>query len=103
WNNDDTSDRQPFFSSTVTVPTGLPITSAWQDEILGFSMTNPGTVWRFMNTYTTGTSQFFSCQYAIGTVSQDGKWFIFTSDWGNTLGSDAAGNNRCDVFVGQLK
>ena len=103
WNNDDTTDRQPFFTSTVTIPLGTPINSAWQNEVLGFSMTNPGTVWRFFSTYNTGTSQFFSCQNAIGTVSQDGKWFMLTSDWGNTLGVDAAGNNRCDVFIGQLR
>jgi Putative Ig domain len=103
WNNDDTSDRQPFFTSTVTIPLGTLISSAWQNEVLGFSMANPGTVWRFISTYNTGTSQFFSCQNAIGTVSQDGKWFILTSDWGKTLGVDAAGNNRCDVFIAQLK
>jgi hypothetical protein len=103
WNDDDTSDLKPFFTSTVTTPLGTPISSAWQNEILGFSVTNPGTVWRFLSTYSTGTSQFFTCQNGIGTASQDGKWFIFTSDWGNTLGLDAAGNHRCDVFVGQLK
>jgi hypothetical protein len=103
WNNDDTSDDQPFFTSTVTLPLGTPITTAWQNEALGFSITNPGTVWRFLSTYNTGTSQFFTCQEAIGTVSQDGKWFAFTSDWGNTLGLDGAGDNRCDVFIGQLK
>lgn len=103
WNNDDTSDNQPFFTSTVTIPLGTLITSAWQNEILGFSRIDPGTVWRFLSTYNTGTSPFFSCQNSIGTVSQDGKWFMFTSDWGNTLGLDSAGNHRCDLFIGQLR
>lgn len=100
WNNDDTSDDQPFFTSTAVT---APITSAWQNEVLGFSRTSPGTVWRFLSTYNTDTSSFFTCSQGIGTVSQDGKWFIFTSDWGNTLGLDASGTHRCDVFVGQLK
>lgn len=103
WNNNDTSDLQPFFNSTVDIPHGTPPTTAWQNEVLGFSITSPGIVWRFMSTYDTGTSPFFTCQEGIGTVSQDGKWFAFTSDWGNTLGLDVSGNNRCDVFVGQLK
>lgn len=103
WNNDDTSDQQPFFTTPVTNPLGTPISTAWQNEAIGYSMTNPGTVWRFLSTYSTGTSQFFTCQNGIGTVSQDGKWFIFTSDWGNTLGVDGAGSNRCDVFIAQLK
>lgn len=103
WNNDDTADNQPFFTSTVTTPLGTLITSAWQNEILGFSRTDPGKVWRFLSSYNTGTSPFFNCQNSIGTVSQDGKWFMFTSDWGNTLGFDSAGKHRCDVFIGQLR
>lgn len=103
WNNDNSSDNQPIFTATVTNPLGTPITTAWQNEIMAFSVSNPGTVWRFFSTYSTGTSPFFTCQNGIGTVSQDGKWFIFTSDWGNTLGLDMAGSNRCDVFVGKLR
>jgi hypothetical protein len=103
WNNDNSSDNQPIFTATVTNPLGTPITTAWQNEIMAFSVSNPGTVWRFFSTYITGTSPFFTCQNGIGTVSQDGKWFVFTSDWGNTLGLDMSGSNRCDVFIGKLR
>lgn len=100
WNNDDTTDRQPFATSTTTVPSGSPITAPWQDEILLF-MQN-GIVHREAHTFNSGQSKFFACQNAIGSVSQDGKWFFFSSDWEGTLGTDRAGNPRCDDFAVRL-
>lgn len=102
WNDDDSSDTQPVFTTTAVNPTSDPAAHPWQNEILAFSVAQPGTVWREASTYNTGTSSFFSCQYGIGTISQDGKWFVFTSDWGKTLGLDSAGKPRCDVFVAEM-
>jgi hypothetical protein len=100
WNNDDSTDRQPFATSTVTVPLGSPIVAAWQNEVLVFMP--DGTVHREAHTFNSGKAKFFSCQYAIGTISQDGKWFFFSSDWEGTLGTDSAGNSRCDDFAVEL-
>ena len=97
WNNDDLTDKQPFATSTVTMPLGTPIIAAWQNEILVFMP--DGTVHREAHTFNSGKSKFFSCQDAIGSVSQDGKWFFFSSDWEGTLGTDSAGNPRCDDFA----
>lgn len=99
WNNDDTTDVQPFATST-TLPPDRAINAAWQDEILVF-MQN-GTVHREGHTFNSGKSRFFACQNAIGSISQDGKWFFFSSDWEQTLGKDASGNDRCDDFAVKL-
>jgi hypothetical protein len=100
WNNDDPTDRQPFATSTVTIPFGSPITAPWQNEILVFMQ--DGTVHREAHTFNSGNSKFFACQNAIGSVSQDGKWFFFSSDWEGTLGKDNGGNLRCDDFAVEL-
>jgi hypothetical protein len=100
WNNDDSTDSQPFATSTVTMPLGTPITLPWQNEILVFMQ--DGTVHREAHTFNSGKAKFFSCQYAIGSISQDGKWFFFSSDWEGTLGTDSAGNSRCDDFAVEL-
>jgi hypothetical protein len=39
---------------------------------------------------------YFTAQYAIGAVSQDGRLFSFNS---NMLGTDNENNTRADVFV----
>lgn len=100
WNNDDSTDRQPFATSTVTVPLGSPVVAPWQNEILVFMQ--DGTVHREAHTFSSGQSKFFACANAIGSISQDGKWFFFASDWEGTLGKDRAGNLRCDDFAVEL-
>src|SRR5207244_12934181 len=37
------------------------------------------------------------------TVSQDGQWLAWVSDWLNTLGTDSKGNQRIDVFIVKLQ
>ena len=106
WNNVDPDDSLPFISSSWT--TATPITTAWQNEILGISPIT-GTVWRFAHNFITAKSQRFDDEEAIGQVSQDGRFFMFSSDWMGTLGSESGSstctigkNCRGDVFIVQL-
>lgn len=110
WNNNtDTSDSSiPFFQTTYSPSTPFP--AAWYNEILGVAANGSGTTWRFAHSFITTKSQFFDAQYGIGSVSQDGKFFIFTSDWQGTLGSSSGAGTctigkdcRADVFIVELK
>jgi len=38
-----------------------------------------------------------------GNVSQDGRFFMFTSNWDSTLGKDQSGQPRQDVFIVRLE
>jgi hypothetical protein len=89
WNQ--LNDSYPFVGSTSRW-TGLPPTFAWANEIVGFQPSAGGKQFRFASSYITGLSPFFSTQYAIGSVSQSGKYFLFSSDWMNTLGSVSGGS-----------
>lgn len=94
-------------SPTLEVPT-----QAWNNELLGIATDGSGKVYRFGRHYnTTSTSAIFSANQAIPSISQDGKWMGFTSDWDCELGSTSGGatgttspyNCRADVFMLQLK
>jgi hypothetical protein len=108
WNNVDPADSAPFATTTWSQTT--PFTAPWYNEILGIAADGSGTIWRFAHSFNSGTSQNFTTQYAIGSISQDGKYFIFSSDWMGTLGSES-GSTTCsigtdcrgDVFVVELK
>ena len=100
WNDDDTTDTRPFATSTVTIPLGSKITAPWQNEILVFM--RDGIVHREAHTFNSGKAKFFACQNAIGSISQDGEWFFYSSDWEGTLGTDRDGNSRCDDFAVKL-
>jgi hypothetical protein len=110
WSNVDLKDTYPFFSTTTNAlnPSSEPdgaFTCAWVNEVLGVSPST-GIVYRFAHTRNTGLSRNFSTRNAIGGVSQDGRFFVFSSDWGGTLGSEdgeatcnPAKNCRGDVFI----
>ena len=99
WNNDDPNDLNPFFSTNSHL---WPPEAAWEDEVIGVDPTS-GVVYRFCSTYNSGRSRYFIGKYAVGVVSQDGKFFAFASDALKTLGVDARGHHRVDVFVVRLQ
>ena len=76
WNNALKGQALPVLSSFYQ--TAAP-TLAWQDEVVGMSTDGSGVVWRFGQMYT--RAHDFNAQ-GIANVSRDGKWAIFTSDWG---------------------
>jgi hypothetical protein len=110
WSNVDLSDTYPIFSTTTNAPNPSlqpdgGFTCAWVNEVIGISPAT-GTVYRFAHTRDTGLSWNFSTKNAIGGVSQDGRFFMFSSDWEGTLGSetgeaacDSLKHCRGDVFV----
>jgi hypothetical protein len=107
WNNADPADSLPFFLSYWSPLSPFP--AAWYNEITGVVPDGSGKVWRFAHTFISSKSQYFSTKYGIGSVSQDGRWFIFSSDWMGTLGSESGSakctigvNCRGDVFVVEL-
>lgn len=108
WNNADPADSLPFFLTYWSLTTPFP--GPWYNEITGVAPDGSAKVWRFAHNFITGQSQIFSTYYGIGSVSQDGRFFIFSSDWMGTLGSQAGGSTckvgtdcRGDVFVVELR
>jgi hypothetical protein len=109
WNNVDPDDARPVCFSTYR-PTnpdtpGVPpqVTGPWENEIDCAKTDGKGsTVWRFAHTYSTARNGFWS--QPRGNVSQDGRFFIFTSDWEDQLGKMPNGKwYRTDVFIVELK
>ena len=108
WNNVDLADSVPFASTTWTPVT--PFNAPWYNEIIAVAADGSGTTWRFAHSFNSTRSQNFSTQYAIGSVSQDGKFFVFSSDWMGKLGSESGATTctlgtdcRGDAFVVELK
>jgi hypothetical protein len=92
----DSADRNPLFASSydgnVKEP-GAPLTEEpCINEILAMATDGSGAFWRLAHTYASGVQGFYSTPR--GNVSPDGKFFVFTSDWQQTLGP-----GRSDVFV----
>jgi hypothetical protein len=104
WNNNDGSDSTPI--CTTTAGFDWPYTVAEENEVVCYgtnadsSCSTSGhspcrnVVKRFFHTYNPGTcnqEEGFSGCWGIGAMFQDGKYYAFTSNWGNTLGAFGRG------------
>jgi hypothetical protein len=98
WSNVDPLDTYPFFYSTTATganaQTPGSYNCAWVNEIDAIAPAS-GTVYRFAHTFATGLNWNFSGQNAIGSVSQDGRFYMWTSDWLGTLGTEGGANGSC--------
>ncbi len=108
WNNVDPGDTNPFCGTSYTTTNPVP-NVAWYNEVMCTSPVS-GTTWRFAHTFTSVRSHRFNSAYAIGAISQDGRFFAWSSDWMGTLGSESGAstctigtNCRGDVFVVELQ
>ncbi|MGH9469658.1 MAG: hypothetical protein ACRD1N_04860 [Terriglobia bacterium] len=127
WSDADPGDTTPvcgtFYNShadgngTLSATTNpvLQITAPYDREIVCVATTGPSRVWRFAHHRGTSAANARagsgSNWYAvtIGNVSQDGRFYLFGSDWDWSLGSEAgspgcpyAGRCRSDVFIVEL-
>jgi hypothetical protein len=109
WNNVDANDSAPVCFSTYEptnpdTPGAAPLVAGpWENEIdCAATDGKASKVWRFAHTYSTARNGFWSTPR--GNVSQDGRFFMFTSDWEDQLGKLPNGDKyRTDVFIVELK
>jgi hypothetical protein len=107
WNNVDPNDSAPVCYSTYQMknpdtPGAAPLViGPWENEIDCAATDGKSKVWRFAHTYSTARNGFWSTPR--GNVSQDGRFFMFTSDWEDQLGKGPDNKYRSDVFVVELK
>jgi hypothetical protein len=92
----------PVCGTTYSYDGDMDINQPFAGEI--FCIETDGlasTVWRFAHNRATYISPFFNTQ-PLGSVSPDGKFFLFTSDWDSQLGIGTDGIPRSDVFIVKL-
>jgi hypothetical protein len=75
---------------------------AWTGEINVAAVDGSNTVWRFAHNYNAGLACYYG--QAFAQISNDGKWALFSSPWGGTLGADTAFgcSSRIDTFIVDL-
>jgi hypothetical protein len=92
------NDALPFWCESDRT-TGLPDTTAWDDEIVGFQPFANGVQYREASTNNTNLNPNFSAAIAVSSPSPFGDYMLFTSDWRNTLGgansNGSSGSSTC--------
>jgi hypothetical protein len=104
WNNDNPADTMPVCGTTFPEENGpFAINRAWNREIICIRTDGiQSQVWRFGHHRSVYHGDFWSTPR--GNLSQDGKFYMFTSTWENQLGlrKGSPAGYREDVFIIEL-
>jgi hypothetical protein len=102
WTNGYLDDNNPICASVYNYDGDRAITRAWDDEIVCIETDGvASTVWRFAHHRTYWVAPYFNTQ-PLGNISQDGRFFLFTSTWDGQLGREPNGTPRSDMWIVKL-
>lgn len=110
WNHAQPNVRVPVISGTYQFGQGFSDPPrAWNNEIIAIATDGTGRVDRFCHHRSIISDDInpaipYFWYEPIPNVSPDGKWALFTSNWGKTLGPDSTDPRyfRTDVFLVEL-
>jgi len=103
WNNVDINDSVPVCASSYDRIDKDEINVPYEGEI--FCIETDGlasTIWRFAHNRAHWYPQYFNTQ-PLGSVSRNGRFFMFTSSWDEQLGTEVNGTPRSDVWIVKLQ
>lgn len=102
WTLGNFDDTQPACASDYNYEGETDIDAPYDGEI--FCIETDGqasTVWRFAHNRAVWVDPYFNTQ-PLGNMSNDGRYFLFTSGWDGQLGNDRSGKPRSDIWILRL-
>jgi hypothetical protein len=102
WSNVDVNDSTPVCGTTYDYEGDTWFGEPFAGEV--FCVETDGlasTVWRFAHNRANYIYPYFQTQ-PLGSVSMDGRFFMFASDWDSQLGNGSDGQPLSDVFIVKL-
>jgi hypothetical protein len=102
WSNTNPTDSAPVCGTTHNYDGDTDIDRPFAGEV--FCVETDGlapTVWRFAHHRAVYIDPYFQTQ-PLASVSMDGKFFLFTSNWDSQLGTGTDGQPLADAFIVKL-
>jgi len=91
WNNDNLTDTMPIMMATADTTGSInflgTLPGPFIQEIVLIPLNGTGIPSRECHTYSTGLHDAFEIQNTIASISQDGRFALFPSEWMGTLGA----------------
>ncbi|HEX6505295.1 MAG TPA: hypothetical protein VF011_18780 [Terriglobales bacterium] len=102
WANGFLNNNNPVCASLHNYDGDTAIKRPWDDEVVCIETDGiASTVWRFAHHRAYVIGKYFNTQ-PLGNISQDGRFFLFTSTWDGQLGSESNGTPRSDMWIVKL-
>lgn len=103
WENVDVNDSVPVCASTYDEIDKDDITVPYEAEIVCIETDGvASTTWRFAHNRAHWYPAYFNTQ-PLGSISRDGRFFMFTSSWDEQLGNESNGTPRSDIWIVKLE
>jgi len=112
WNNARPNMQVPILLTSYHLAEANDPKCVWGDEVIALATDGSGKVWRFAHHRSIAHERVLTAAASMrynfwdsprGNVSQDGRFYMFTSNWEETLGRDAQDRAREDVFIVKLE
>ena len=85
-----------YSSNGMNIAIGIPYTSAFANEAICFptrtDANSPKRAWRLSHTFHSQSNRDFDTRFAVSSVSQDGRFFAWSSDWTDPNGTGTLGS-----------
>jgi hypothetical protein len=95
-------DSTPVCGSTYSYDGYSEIDQPYAGEVFCMETDErASTIWRFAHNRATYIAPFFNTR-PLGSVSRDGRFYLFTSDWDKQLGLGPDGKPRSDASIVKL-
>jgi hypothetical protein len=94
----DVLDSWPFLATSEATNTGAQAPGSYTcplvNEVYAIDPTT-GTIYRFAHNLTTGLSWSYGVQNVISSMTDNGQYLMFPSDWNGLLGRSDLGTGAC--------
>jgi hypothetical protein len=102
WSDVDANDSVPVCGTSYQYEGEGDIQKPWEGEVFCVETDgNASTIWRFAHNRANWITPYYNTQ-PLGGVSQDGRFFLFSSGWDQQLGIESDGRPRSDVWLVKL-
>ena len=98
WQNGRFNNKEPVCGEVYSIDGSTYINAPYDNEIFCMATDGTSTVWRVAHHRAIWDPEYYWSE-PFGNISNDGRFFLFSSSWDNQVGVDSEGDPRSDIWI----